>query len=48
MHAVLNFTRLQDLIDQNALAGKREPPPGISKASLNCVLPCGETFFMTT
>ena len=23
MHAVLNFTRLQDLIDQNALAGKR-------------------------
>ena len=23
MHAILNFTRLQDLIDQNALAGKR-------------------------
>ena len=23
MHAALNFTRLQDLIDQNALAGKR-------------------------
>ncbi|MGZ8291292.1 MAG: phosphoglycerate kinase, partial [Telluria sp.] len=23
MHAVLNFTRLQDLIDQNALQGKR-------------------------
>ena len=23
MHAVLNFTRLQDLIDQNAIAGKR-------------------------